>query len=372
MTHLTEKIIKIGRDCGFDLIGVTTNENFSTSQEHAINQISNGNMDGLTWYTPYRVLRGSDPTQLMPETQSIISVGINYYQESNSNNFTDAYIARYAQGRDYHRIIKKMIKDYVLRLESSLQSDIKAKWYVDDGPMLDKAVANRSGLGWFGKNSNILSKTHGSWILLGEILTDLKLTPNQPLQTSCGECTICIDLCPTQAISEPYLITNSKCISFHTIENRGTVPTNLRKSFGNWVFGCDICQEVCPVNRFSKQHSSPDFDTTRTQTTIQNLLEMSEEEFRNQFSGTPVMRAKYDGMRRNACIVAGNQVDNTHLPGLSMCLGASDPVVRGHAAWALGQFSTYETMEMLKQALTLEQDITVSKEINMALGLAET
>tara|TARA_B100000519_G_scaffold54635_2_gene45642 strand:+ start:44342 stop:45454 length:1113 start_codon:yes stop_codon:yes gene_type:complete len=364
---ISDTVIQLAKECGFDLVGITTNNNFEESREFAIQHINQGNMIGLNWYTPQRVLRGTQPSELMPEVQSIISVGLNYYQPHNANDVTDAHIARYAQGRDYHKTIKSMIKTYIARLEELINCGIMAKWYVDDGPMMDKSVAFRSGLGWFGKNSNILTKTHGSWILLGEILTDLELVPSQPLQTSCGECTICIDMCPTGAISAPYVITNSKCISFHTIENRGTVPPELRKSFGNWVFGCDICQDVCPVNRFSKEHTSREFDTSRTQTTIKHLLEMSEDEFKKQYAGTPVMRAKYQGMKRNACIVAGNQINQDHLPGLTNCLSSSDPIVRGHAAWALGQFGTAKTTKIIKDAFNKEEDPKVIQEIKLVL-----
>lgn len=362
---VTETVVQIAKDSGFDLVGITTNAEFSDSKEHALSRLSNGHMNGLNWYTEQRVLRGTNPLVLMPDVQSIISVGINYYQDDKDQS--DAYIARYAQGRDYHRVMKKMIRDYVRLLEQTMDSSIMAKWYVDDGPMLDKAVAYRSGLGWFGKNSNVLTKSHGSWVLLGEILTDLQLEPNIPVKTNCGECTLCIEMCPTGAIVEPYTIDNSLCISYHTIENRGSIPINLRSSFGNWVFGCDICQEVCPVNKFATHTSTKDFDQSKTTSSIENLLEMSEEEFKTHFAGTPVMRAKYAGMQRNACIAAGNNINSIHIRGLTNCLNSPDSMIRGHAAWALGQFETTESINILKSALSIESNDTVIEEIELAL-----
>tara|TARA_A100001037_G_scaffold306849_1_gene357093 strand:+ start:24774 stop:25892 length:1119 start_codon:yes stop_codon:yes gene_type:complete len=366
--NLSATILQMAYEHGFDLVGITSTEDFLAAQEHAIDQVNKGHMDGLNWYTKARILRGSSPSVLMPEVKSIISLGLNYYQSRNANDWSDAHIAKYAQGRDYHKTLKTMMRNYINALEKEVDYGISAKWYVDDGPMLDKAIAQRSGLGWFGKNSNILSKRYGSWILLGEILTDLSLESNEPLLTNCGDCTICIDMCPTEAIVEPYQVNTSLCISFHTIENRGSVPINLRKSFGQWVFGCDICQDVCPVNKFQADTRSNQFDTNRTSTSILELLEMSEQAFKAKFAGTPVMRAKYSGMQRNACIAAGNHLDNANLPGLLKCLEAIDPIVRSHAAWALGQFDTTATRQALKIRRKSEEDAGVITEIDIALG----
>ena len=157
-------------------------------------------------------------------------------------------MARYAWGDDYHKVMKKRLKLYVRGLSERLGREIKARWYVDDGPMLDRAAARRAGVGWFGKNTNVLTSSHGSWVFLGQVVTDLELKPDLPLKKSCGSCVLCLQACPTGALPAPYVLDNQRCISHQTIENRGDIPTEMRPLMSDWVFGCDICQDVCPVN----------------------------------------------------------------------------------------------------------------------------
>ena len=283
-------------------------------------------------------------------------------------------VARYAWVRDYHRAMKRRMRNLVRALERELSSEVAARWYVDDGPMLDRAAANRAGIGWFGKNSNILNPQFGSWIFLGQIITDLELDPDAPLKKSCGGCTRCIDDCPTGAIVAPYVVDNSRCISYLTIENRGAIPREMRPLVQDWVFGCDICQDVCPVNRKARQPAQPIPSAVKSehlvpvgQMDLVELLRMSEDEFRQRFAGTSIMRAKRVGMQRNACVVLGNVADDSAVPDLSVALESSEPLVRGHAAWALGRIGGDQATATLTRAASSESNADVLEEIRLAL-----
>jgi epoxyqueuosine reductase len=252
---------------------------------------------------------------------------------------------------------------------------------VDDGPMLDRAAAARSGLGWFGKSTNILTQTHGSWLLLGQIVTDLELEPDTPLKKTCGSCVRCIDDCPTGAIIAPYVVDNARCISYQTIENRGAIPLEMRPLIGDWVFGCDICQDVCPVNLKSGIPLQPiqkaDAVGASGQVDLVELLTLTEEEFRSRFQGTSVMRAKRIGLQKNACVALGNQKTEAGVPAPKTAVTAliaamknDEPLIRGHAAWALGQIATSDAVSSLEQSLGSETDEYVREEIQSALKQA--
>ena len=302
---------------------------------------------------------------------------------------------------DYHKVMKKRMREYVDGLSIRLEMPIAARWYVDDGPMLDRAAASRSGLGWFGKNTNILTPSLGSWVFLGQVVTDLGLEPDQPLKKTCGSCVRCIDACPTGAIIAPYVIDNARCISHLTIENRGEIPKALRPLIGDWVFGCDICQDVCPVNHRvppsptlwdkdqirqiqregmevpqpnGEQHSSaveqasnPANQERITTLDLIDLLEMTEETYRLRFRGTPILRAKRAGLQRNACVALGNKGDTVAVSALRQALIVGESLVRGHAAWALGRIGGTEAREALNQAQDNEGDEGVLGEIGQAL-----
>lgn len=325
MTDLKAIVTDHARAAGFDLVGVTSAADFAADREVALARIREGRMDGLAWYSAARVWRGASPGELLPGAQSVICLGVSYLlgdddaaadgddddggaADGNDDGAASVgRVARYARVRDYHRAMKRRMRDFVRGLEQALGAAVAARWYVDDGPMLDRAAANRAGLGWFGKNTNILTAGHGSWALLGQVITDLPLTPDAPLKKSCGACVRCIDDCPTGAIVAPYVVDNARCISYLTIENRGPIPRALRPLIGDWVFGCDICQDVCPVNRKAR----PGGLTTKKNSVLSvasvvnpaldliELLEMSEADFRARFAGTSIMRAKWDGDRKS-------------------------------------------------------------------------
>ena len=268
--------------------------------------------------------------------------------------------------------MKRRMKDLVAELSARLDCDVAARWYVDDGPMLDRAAAARAGLGWFGKNTNLLTGELGSWVFLGQIITDLELEPDPALSKTCGNCVRCIDACPTGAIVSPYVIDNSRCISYLTIENRGPIPPELRPLMLDWVFGCDICQEVCPVNRKAQPTGEAGFGRPGLATVdLLEILEYTDEDFRRRFEGTPVMRAKKMGLQRNACVALGNQGDRAAVPELARILESGEPLVQQHAAWALGQIGDTEAIAQLEKALEPELEGEVQEEILSAIAEAK-
>ena len=380
--ELRRLVDRLARAAGFDLVAVADAADFDADRDETLRRIDAGLMDGLPWFTKGRVERGTRPSELLPGVRSIITVGINYYaaDDGDGDGGNDdaaasasasgrGIVARYARGRDYHRVMKRRLRRLTLELSAALGRDLAARWHVDDGPMLDRAAAARAGLGWFGKNGNILNPEFGSWILLGQLLTDLTLLPDAPLAKSCGQCARCIPACPTDAIVAPYVVDNRRCISYLTIEHRGVIPRPLRAAVGNWVFGCDICQEVCPVNRKAKATGDVNFGRRDlAHPDLVELLTMTEAQFRERFAGTPVMRAKWVGMRRNACIALGNGGDLGAVVPLVVALGDAEPLVRLHAAWALGRIGGGDAAAALRGAWGEETDEAVREEIGLALG----
>ena len=367
--QLKQMIDRLAREAGFDLVAVSDASEFTDDREKALERINAGLMDGLAWYTSGRVNRGANPEALLPGARSIVSLGWNYYVPDASGDAAGhGRVARYARGRDYHRVMKRRMRQLVRGIAEELGEGFAARWFVDDGPMLDRAAASRAGLGWFGKNGNILTPTLGSWVLLGQIITDLDLPADAALMKTCGACTRCIPACPTDAIVAPYVVDNQRCISYLTIEHKGAIPRELRAAMGTWVFGCDICQDVCPVNRKARQTEDPNFgrrDLSGLE--LVELLEMGEAEFADRFAGTPIMRAKWIGMQRNACIALGNAGDPRAIPALATALREAAPLVRSHAAWSLGRIGGELAASALKGTLQTETDADVTAEILAAL-----
>jgi epoxyqueuosine reductase len=329
-----------------------------------------GFMDGLPWYTQDRVRRGTDPNLLLPEAKSIISVGISYLSETFQHPKNGIKIARYAWGQDYHKVIKNKLKRLVRDVEEKLDRTVNARWYVDDGPMLDRAVAQRSGIGWFGKNTNILTSSHGSWVFLGQLITDLDLDIDPPLRKDCGTCTLCIEACPTGAIVAPYVLDNQRCISHLTIENRVSIPESMRPLIGEWAFGCDICQEVCPVNLKAMTTNDENFQVSVLDDfDLGTLLDIDENEFRTLFAGSSVRRAKLTGLKRNLCVVLGNLGDVKSVPVLNRALTDDEAIVRSHAAWALGRIGGSIAWQALEIAVGIEEDQNAKNEILAALAM---
>ena len=366
------KIKDLALSIGFDRVGITDAAPFVRDEKAAAARVRDGLMDGLAWYTEERVRRMNRPKTLLDGARSVISLAMSYKttEPPTASDVLRGRVARYAWGRDYHSLIKARIRRFVRELPDAVGEPVRARHFVDDGPMNDRAAAERAGVGWFGKNTNILTPTLGSWAFLAEVITNLDLRADAPLKKTCGECARCIPACPTGAIVAPYVIDNRKCISFLTIELRGAIPRELRPLVGDWVFGCDLCQDVCPVNRkaavsreaeFGKRH---DFDAPA----LIPLLSLDEDGFRRRFEGSPIRRAKLSGLQRNACVALGNIGDRAAIPALSAALRSDDAIVRAHAAWALGRIGGETAKTALKSALANERDATARDEITAALS----
>jgi epoxyqueuosine reductase len=312
----------------------------------------------------------------MPEVRTIVSLGISYLQSNGEEQAARSdgptgRVARYAWGEDYHDLFRDRMQALHAAVEQLVGRAVEVRTLSDTARIVDRAVAQRAGLGWYGKNTNILSRTHGSWILLGELLLDFELPPDVPVRTNCGACTRCLPACPTGALVEPGVLHNDRCISYLTIEHRGPIPREMRALMGTWVFGCDICQEVCPVNRKAAPGNHEPLSAQRgigSNPHLVELLDLTEQEFRARFRRSPVKRAKWAGLRRNAAIALGNAGDRSAVPALVRALACETPLVRGHAAWALGRLGGDMAVEALDRRLGEEEDVWVREEVELALA----
>src|SRR5579885_1459001 len=238
------RVKELAREAGFDLAGIAAAEPFERERDALTERIDAGMFDGLTWFTRERAQVATDPRALLPEARSIISLGLSY---DTCDDGPEGTIARYAWGADYHELIRARLKTFQQRLAEEA-GQFEFRNFVDTGRLVDRAAAVRAGLGWYGKNTNLLNTRFGSWLFLAELVTTLELDPDTPTKQNCGQCHACLDVCPTGAIVAPYVVDNNRCISFLTIELRGPIPRELRPKMGGWIFGCDLCQDVCPVN----------------------------------------------------------------------------------------------------------------------------
>jgi epoxyqueuosine reductase len=333
--NLKEKIKAKSRKLGFVLAGVTTPDpppHFSTF-EHWLAQGRHGTMEYLA--TERSRLRRADPRVIMPECQSILVLATPYSPPSATRIETCGEVAAYARGADYHDTLPERMKELVRFIEEQAGGPVKNRWYTDTGPILERDLAQRAGIGWIGKNTCLIHPKHGSYFLLSEILLELSLEPDLPMVTDhCGTCTRCIEACPTDCILPDRTIDANRCISYLTIELKDDIPVELRDKIGNWVFGCDICQMVCPWNRFAEA-GDPVFGDQSFAQDLPEELSLTGQEFNQRFKGTPVKRAKRRGYLRNVAVALGNTGNMHALPVLQNALNDEEPLVREHAEWAI-------------------------------------
>ncbi len=260
----------------------------------------NKNMNGEMRYMENHFDKRLDPTKLVEDSKSVISLLLNYYPSETQNDQTAPKISKYAYGTDYHFVIKDKLKTLLHTLQDKIGA-IKGRAFVDSAPVLDKAWAAKSGLGWIGKHSNLLTQQVGSFYFIAELIVDLELEYDTPVTNHCGTCTACIDACPTQAITEPYVVDGSKCISYFTIELKDNLPESVKGTFNDWMFGCDVCQDVCPWNRFSKPHSEPLFNPHPELLSMskKDWEEITQDTFNKVFQKSAVKRTKFTGLTRN-------------------------------------------------------------------------
>ena len=279
--------------CGISKAGFLEQE--APRLEDWLNQNRHGQMQYMENHFDKRL----DPTKLVEGSKSVISLLLNYYPSKVQRD--DSYkISKYAYGTDYHFVIKDKLKELLHCIQQTV-GDVHGRAFVDSAPVLDKAWAAKSGLGWIGKHSNLLSKQAGSFYFIAELIVDLDLEYDTPVTDHCGSCTACIDACPTQAIVEPYKVDGSKCISYFTIELKNEIPSSVSGQFDDWMFGCDVCQDVCPWNRFSKAHKEPLFDPHPDvlSNSKKDWEEITKEVFSEIFKKSPLKRTKFEGLRRN-------------------------------------------------------------------------
>lgn len=298
VSKYTTLIKEEAKRLGFLSCGISKAE-FLEEEAPRLEAWLNRNMQGEMTYMENHFDKRLDPTKLMPGSKSVISLLLNYFPKETQN--PDSYkISKYAYGTDYHFVIKDKLKELLQVIQTEI-GDVHGRAFVDSAPVLDKVWAARSGLGWMGKHTNLLTKQLGSFYFIAELIVDLELEYDHPVTDHCGSCTACIDACPTQAIVEPYVVDGSKCISYFTIELKNEIPTEFSGQFDDWMFGCDVCQDVCPWNRFSKPHREPLFDPNPEllQKSKKEWEEITEEVFQQLFKKSAVKRTKFSGLKRN-------------------------------------------------------------------------
>ncbi len=316
----------------------------------------------------------ADIRSLLPDAKAVIVGAVSYFVPEKPDANPDepvGRVSRYAWGLDYHKVLLGKLDALLSYLRALLGEWVNGKAYVDTGPILERDFAVQAGLGWFGKNTCLINPKLGSYLFLGELIVNVPLIPDEPFARShCGKCVRCIVACPTGALIAPYQLDARRCISYLTIELRGSIPRELRPLIGTWVFGCDICQEVCPWNRKAKPASEEAFKPRPwSAPELLDLLDLGEKDFQERFKFSPLKRAKRSGLVRNACVAVGNLREARAVPLLvNLLFNDPDPIVREHAAWALGQIASDEAVEALRKAALTEKDETVKREITLSLS----
>ena len=342
---LALQIKQQARELGFDLVGITT----ADPPPHAAQYqqwLANG-FHGEMGYMQRNAAKRVAPTEVLPNVRSIIIVAMNYFtglahstisfpglREEGVQVACEGRIARYAWGgRDYHDVLGDKLQQLSAFIEAL---GGQAKWCVDTGPVLERSFAQQAGIGFVGKHTNLINRSLGNWLLLGEVLTSLELPADPPERPHCGTCRRCLDACPTGALVAPYRLDARRCISYLTIELKGSIPAELRSVIGDRVFGCDDCLEVCPWNRFARQSPVREFRHCELPP-LTEFLSWDDQKFRDFFRGTPIFRIKRRGFLRNVCVALGNTGEASVLPALERALTDSEPLVREHAVWAVEQ-----------------------------------
>ncbi len=336
------EVKRLAHECGFELAGIARAAPNGDVPRY-LDWIARGAAGAMSYLTDRRAAVRADPRNLLPSARSILSVGKLYDSpHPRSTEFTAselAWISRYAWGSDYHDLMRRQLNTLVERIREHAQFEWKI--CVDTAPLLERSYARDAGLGWIGKNTCLINQHAGSFLFLGEVLTSLDLEPDAPVEPRCGTCTRCIDACPTQAITPgkdgDWELDARLCISYFTIELRGGIPQECRAAMGRHVFGCDICQDVCPWNARGAMTLEPDFAPRAIAPPLERLAEITEDQFRAVFRGSPVLRVKYSGFLRNVAIAMGNSGDPKFRPALERLAASDDPLVAEHAAWALAR-----------------------------------
>ena len=374
---------------GFELVGISPVK--PLAHEESFAEWLHKELHGELGYMKRTENLRRDPRRLVPWARSVVSVGMNYFtafprpavnvgagfkpaptKPSCVREATDepkGWISRYAWGDDYHELMKKKLELLLETIRTFHDGPLEGKAFVDSGPVLEREWAGVAGIGWIGKNTHLISPQKGSWFFLGELFLSIPLTYDRPIRDRCGKCDLCLKACPTGAFVGPYVLDARRCISYLTIELKGAIPQHLRPLVGNHIFGCDICQEVCPYN-VKAQATSENAYAPRAglhAPDLVPLLALTPTEFRRRFRGSPILRAKRRGFLRNVAVALGNLRSPQAVPALIRALDDEEPLVRGHAAWALGRIGLTAAMDALRRRLGVEDDAEVRSEIEAAV-----
>lgn len=366
---LEEAIRRRAGELGFGLVGLAPADPLEGAAFYA-RWVALG-YGGEMGYLGRNIDKRADPSLMVPNARSVVCLGMEYYQPSPTAEapVPTGRIASYACGDDYHDLIKSRLFTLYDFIRQKAPVPVAGRVYVDTAPVLERELARRAGLGWWGKNTCLINKRRGSYFFLAEIILDLELQYDRPAVDHCGTCTRCLDACPTDAFPEPYVLDARRCISYLTIELKGPIPPELRPGMGDWVFGCDICQDVCPWNRRAEPAAEAAFKSRPglEAPSLAGLLGMDREAFNAQFRRHPAKRAKRRGLLRNVAVALGNSGDPQAVEPLIGALADEEPLVRGHAAWGLGQLGGDRARSALAAALEGEGDGAVRAEIAAAL-----
>jgi epoxyqueuosine reductase len=359
---------------GFELVGVSPVK-LPPHEESFADWLRQGFSGELEYMKRTEALR-RDPHRLIPWAVSLISVGMNYHTpffRSTRSQRPKGWISRYAWGDDYHDLIKDRLDSLLDTIRRIYQAPVEGKAFVDSGPVLERDFAGLAGVGWIGKNTHLISPVRGSWFFLGELFLSIPLAYDRPIRDRCGKCDLCLKACPTGAFAGPYLLDARRCISYLTIELKGFIPRHLRPLIGNHIFGCDICQEICPYNVKAQPTMERVYAPRKGlhAPDLISLLSMDEEEFRQRFRGSPILRAKRRGLLRNVAVALGNSKSKEAVPALIQALDDREILVRGHVAWALGQIGSSEAIRALEKRLAIENDRAIKMEIEDAITEAK-
>ena len=338
---MNEAIRQYALELGFDLCRFTTAEP-PASHLHFQNWLCKGHHGELQWLERGAAKR-SNPQLILQQARSVICLAASYAEQTADPLHVDAkgqgqgFVARYARFADYHEVLAEKLKRLSARVNQLGGTNAKSLWYTDTGPILERDLAQRAGLGFIGKHTNLISRHLGNWFLLAEVITTVELLPDAPEKNRCGTCARCLAACPTGAITEPFVLDARKCISYLTIELKGSIPEALRPAIGNRIFGCDDCLAVCPWNRFAAEGRIMKSQARKdvSQLDLIDLLSLDEAAFKARFAGTPIVRTKRRGLLRNVCVALGNQGDTRALPALEKAAQDPEPLIAEHATWAI-------------------------------------
>ncbi|MBN1177655.1 MAG: tRNA epoxyqueuosine(34) reductase QueG [Anaerolineae bacterium] len=364
---------------GFDLVGTAPAQTPGRDLDAYRAWVTRGDHAEMGYMArPDRVARREDPAAILPGARSVLCVAVNYHPGFPPlllDQTLRGRVSSYAWGADYHAWMLPRLERLAAFVASQCGSEVHSRAYVDTGPLLERAFAVAAGLGFVGKNTCLIHPRWGSWLFLGEILVDADLpATSTPMPVRCGTCTRCLDACPTGALVEPYRLDARRCISYLTIEHKGAIPRDVRPQMGTWVYGCDVCQLVCPWQRFARPTRVKAFRAPRPERVLpalSHLVRLSEGAFRRHFRDAPVLRTGRARVARNAAVALGNLGDPRAVPALAAALSDPDPLVRGHAAWALGRIGGERAIDVLLAAQEQEDDVTVREELATALEEVE-